>query len=147
MTDAELLARFEDATLPGATFDHAAHVRAAWLILREDPLPRALTRFSAGLRRLAAALGAAGKYHETVTWAFMVLIHERLERHGRGLGWEEFAAACPELLDRGVLRRYYRDETLASPLARRVFVLPDRPGLTVSSSAPSPGPAAPEARP
>lgn len=140
LTNDDLLCRFENATLDGAAFDHAAHVRVAWLILRADPLPRALVRFSTGLQRLATALGAPGKYHETITWAFMLLIHERLAEHDT---WEAFAAAHPELFDRGILRRYYRDETLASPRARRAFVLPDR--LSAASwgapAAPPPSPA------
>ena len=36
----------------------------------------------------------------------------------------EFAAANPDLLDRGLLLRHYPRDQLQSPLARRVFVLP-----------------------
>jgi hypothetical protein len=43
-------------------------------------------------------------------------------------GWENFAAQNPDLLswNEGILRRYYREGTLTSELARRAFVLPDR---------------------
>jgi hypothetical protein len=42
--------------------------------------------------------------------------------------WESFAAANADLLtwQPSVLDRYYRPETLASDLARRAFVWPDR---------------------
>ena len=51
-----------------------------------------------------------------------------MERTGPGRSWEEFAVANADLLTwrDPVLRSYYRDETLRSDFARRVFLLPDR---------------------
>ncbi|MBW8878426.1 MAG: hypothetical protein JF614_25990 [Acidobacteria bacterium] len=129
MTDAEFLARFEDCSLPNAAFHHRDHVRLAWLYLRRHSPLEALTRFADGLRRFATANGHPGLYHETITWAFLLLIRERMERGGAAAGsWEEFAAANPDLLvwKPSVLDRYYQPETLGSELARRVFVMPDR---------------------
>jgi len=83
---------------------------------------------SEGLRRFAASRGKANLYHETITWSFVFLISERLERDGRKRSWQEFADANADLFDwqRNLLKTYYKDETLASDLARRVFVLPDK---------------------
>lgn len=131
MPDEELLARFESASLPGDGFRHGDHVRLAWLLHRRHPPIEALSRLDAGLRRLAAAHGAPGHYHETITWAWSALVRERMERldeAGREADtWEGFAAASADLLDGShpILRRYYRSETLGSALARSVFVLPD----------------------
>jgi len=124
---ADLLARFEDATLPNERFHHADHVRVAWEYLERHPPLVALARFTGALRRYATAHGAPEKYHETITVAYFFLIAERRERLGAGHGWEAFAAANEDVLRwrGGPLERYYRAETLASDLARRVFVLPD----------------------
>lgn len=129
--DRQLLHRFEACTLPEEQFHHAEHVRVAFLMLREDPLPRALERFVEGLKRFASALGKSGLYHETITLAYLFLIHERIERDRSAAvlgGFEEFSLRHPELLERrpSVLERYYSEETLSSELARRCFVLPDR---------------------
>jgi hypothetical protein len=126
MTDAELIARLEDGTLPESEFRHAAHVRAAYIHLRESGFAGAIERMGAAIRGYAAARGKAGLYHETITVAFLVLINERLRLSGDGSGWVGFAAAHPELLDRACLTRYYRPETLATPRARQVFVLDER---------------------
>ncbi|MDP9122489.1 MAG: hypothetical protein M3O15_14165 [Acidobacteriota bacterium] len=128
LRDEELLTAFEAGTLPEGLFHHREHVRLAWVYLRRLPLLAALGRFSEGLKRLAVAYAKAGLYHETITWAYLLLIHERMARSGPGEAWEEFAARNPDLLCRNssVLSSYYRDETLASELARRIFVLPDR---------------------
>ncbi|HEX4964330.1 MAG TPA: hypothetical protein VF173_26160 [Thermoanaerobaculia bacterium] len=129
MSDAEFLASFEDGSFPNSAFHHRDHVRLAWIYLRHHPPLEALARFATGLRRFAAANGHPGLYHETITWAFLLLLRERMERTGGGTGtWEDFAATNPDLLSwkPSILDRYYRPETLGSELARRVFVMPDR---------------------
>ncbi len=131
MTDHELLERFEKGTLAGECFHHRDHVRAAFLYLSRYPAIDALRRFSGALRRFAGAQGKPHLYHETITWAYMLLIRERMARAGREQRWEEFVQANPDLLiwKPSVLQHYYREETLWSELARTVFVFPDR-GLT-----------------
>jgi hypothetical protein len=127
-TEAEFVAAFEDTSLPEAAFRHRDHVRLAWIYLRETPVPEALARFAEGLKRFAAAKGKAGLYHETITFAYLLLINERVERSGRGSSFDDFAEANPDLLvwRPSILASYYKEETLGSLLARRTFVLPDR---------------------
>ena len=128
MNDRHFLEAFEAGTLPEERFHHPDHVRAAWLLLREEAPAAALARFTSALKRLAAAKGKTRLYHETITWAYVLIINERVQRAGGGLEWEEFASANPDLLmwRPSVLDRYYRPETLGSELARSVFLLPDR---------------------
>jgi len=127
VTDRELVARFEACTLQ--EFHHADHVHVAWALLRELPLLEALARFTASLRRFAAANGKPNLYHETISWAYMLLIHERIQRVPAA-EWDDFARANGDLLRwrPSVLDGYYRAETLASDTARRVFVMPDAAG-------------------
>jgi hypothetical protein len=63
-------------------------------------------------------------YHETLTIAFMALVAERMENHSRG-AWSSLLDAHPELFDRCLVGRHYRPGTLASPAARRRFVMGD----------------------
>jgi hypothetical protein len=127
MSDDEMLARFEALELPDG-FRHRDHVRLAWIHLRRFTVPEALARISTGLAGLARSRGVPGRYHQTITWAYVFLIGERMARTGREQSWEEFARDNADLLEweGGLLRRYYRDETLRSGLAREAFVLPDR---------------------
>ena len=128
MTGEALIREFEEGTTPADTFHHADHVRLAFEYLRRYPVLEALPRFSIALRRFAAAQGKAQRYHETVTWAYMFLIHERMVRAGALQTWEEFSRQNADLLawKDGVLASLYRQETLDSDLARQTFVLPDR---------------------
>lgn len=127
LTEDDFIARFEDCTLPNSAFHHRDHVRLAWLYLRRLPLLAALTRFAEGLKRFAHANGHDGLYHETITWAYLFLVNQRTVTGPEGEAWQEFAARNPDLLTwrPSILAAYYREETLSSELARRVFVMPD----------------------
>jgi hypothetical protein len=127
LSDEELLARFEDGSLKDGSFHHEQHVRVAWMFVRHYGMTDALGRFADALKRFAAAKGAVGLYHETITWAYLFLVAERVARTP-GVNWDAFAAANPDLLSwkPSLLERYYTSETLKSDLARRTFLMPDR---------------------
>ena len=128
MTDQELIERLESGTLSHEGFHHREHVRAAFLFLTKYPVLEALRGFSKALRTLAENRGKPQAYHETITWAYVLLIQERMKRDGKKQQWEEFSENNSDLLvwKDGLLTRYYRPETLESNLARTVFVFPDR---------------------
>jgi hypothetical protein len=127
MTDEQLCAGFRAASLPDDAFHHEQHVRVAWNYVREFGLPGALGEFSVALKRFAVAKGAPHLYHATITWAFLLLIGERLAR-GSADTWSEFAQENPDLLrwKPSLLDDYYNTATLWSDIARRTFVFPDK---------------------
>jgi hypothetical protein len=124
----ELLRQFEDCSLPLDRFRHSMHIQIAFLYLRRHPVLDVLARFPQALKRYAATHGQEGLYHETITWAYILLIHERMRRAAQAQTWEEFTATNLDLLvwRGGILKQYYRDETLSSDLARKIFLLPDK---------------------
>jgi hypothetical protein len=127
MTGDELIEQFENCTLPLESFRHKDHVHVAFLYLRNCPILEALERFSMSLKRFAAAKGKADLYNETITWAFLLIIRERMARAGSQQSWAGFRACNEDLLswENSVLKKYYREETLTSDLAKRIFVFPD----------------------
>jgi hypothetical protein len=134
MRDEDFIVAFENCTVRAEDFHHPDHVRMAFLYLRRFPMLEAIQRFSVGLERFASAIGKPNLYHETITWAFLFLIRERLLQQtsregGRQPTWDEFAAANQDLLNRksmAILSDYYSEGTLTSELAKRVFILPNR---------------------
>ena len=128
MTGDRLIQQFEDGTTPPGTFHHADHVRLAFEYLCRYSVLDALQRFSDALKRFAAAQQKPRLYHETITWAYLLLIRERIARANCAENWEEFAEHNADLLvwKGGVLTTLYRQETLDSDLARHTFVLPDQ---------------------
>jgi hypothetical protein len=123
-----LLRDFNRGRMPAGGFDHRAHAHVAWMYLSVLSPARAIDRFVAALRRFARARGRPELYHETVTWAYLLLIRERMADAPEPESFEAFAARNPDLFARApsVLERYYESSTLESPLARCVFLLPDR---------------------
>ena len=126
MSDRDFVAAIEGCAIAGSDFHHADHIRLAWIYLREHPLIEAIDRFTTALKRFAAHHGVPEKYHETITWAYLLLIHERLQRGGASATWDQFRAANSDLFawKPSILERYYATATLQSDVARRVFVLP-----------------------
>ena len=128
MTDQELMDQFDRGTLPNECFHHREHVRVAFLYLSLYPALEAIQLFSRALQRFATAHGKPQLYHETITWALMFLIRERMARSETQPTWDEFSRSNADLLawENRPLSRYYREETLASELARAVFIFPDK---------------------
>jgi hypothetical protein len=126
MNDSEFADAFEQCTLANASFHHRDHVRLAWIYLRDLSLIEALERFTASLKRFADANGRPELYHATITWAYLLLIHERMERSAAA-DFESFARSNSDLLTwkPSVLDEYYDPATLDSELARRTFLMPD----------------------
>lgn len=127
MTDHELIEQFERGTLPSENFHHREHVRVAFIYLSKYPVLEALQVFSTTLRKFATVHGKPQLFHETITWAYIFLIRERMARAGKKQDWEEFARNNTDLLTwkDGLLSHYYREETLRSDLAKTIFILPD----------------------
>jgi hypothetical protein len=128
MTGFDFITEFESGAVPPESFHHADHVRLAFEYLSRYSLLEALTRFCAALKSFAAAHGKAMLYHETITWAYLFLIHERMARATGPQSWAQFSDSNPDLFvwKGGILAMLYRPETLHSELARATFILPDR---------------------
>jgi hypothetical protein len=128
MTGVDLITKFESGAIPPEAFHHADHVQLAFEYLSRYPVLEALTRFCVALKSFAAEHGKVNLYHETITWAYLFLIHERIARAPGVQTWEEFSAGNRDLFiwKGGMLAMLYKPETLHSELARTTFILPDR---------------------
>ena len=125
MSNTDLIDAIEDLTLDPDSFGHVEHVRLGHAYLRHFGLVGSLDRVPRALRRFAEHAGAPDKYHETITCALLVLIHERMAGNP-DQEWPAFAASNPDLLEwrEGAFFRYYGEDVLESDLAREIFVLP-----------------------
>jgi hypothetical protein len=122
-----LIEAFENCSLPLELFRHQVHVHVVFIYLNRFPVLEVLARFPAALSRYANAHGKHGLYNETISWSYIFLIRERLARGNRKVTWEQFQSENPDLMTwkDSVLKKYYCDETLTSPLAKQIFLFPD----------------------
>ena len=86
----------------------------------------ALQRLRVGLTKFARSKGAAEKYNETITIAYLGLIAER-QNDRPTKSFAEFERQNPDLFD-GLkpLYRFYSPDILHSDSARVAFAMPDR---------------------
>jgi len=123
--DAEFLARFEACTLPESEWTHTAHIRVAWICLRQMSPGQALERIRSGILQYnTEVLKRRQKYHETVTVAFTRIVAERMREDEP---WIEFEKRIDDILNSAepILLRYYSADRLFSDDARRQFVEAD----------------------
>ena len=133
MIDANFIRALEACTLEEQDFNHAGHVRAAYIYLQSGDFVESLTRMRRAIRKYAGSLGKPDRYHETITVAYLALIQQLLCERGDGGGWTAFARSAPELFEPDLLLKFYSKAQLESELARRIFVLP-RSGTSLGQS-------------
>ena len=129
------IAAMEAGEIDPAAFDHEAHVYLGWLYVGEYSLADAIGRFTAALRRLTTKLGIPDKYHDTISWFYLLLIAERRAAASED-SWFSFRRENDDLFrrDGNVIERYYSRELLFSDRARKTYVLPDRLAGVIAAS-------------
>ncbi len=129
--DDAFLGQFEACTLPFDQWCHRAHLRVALVYLARHPLPEAIDRMRRGIRAYNASNevpeGPQMGYHETVTQAWMRLLHAVMHAEGARVspGADAFLDEHPFLLDRRLLLLYYSRPRILSEEAQASFVEPD----------------------
>lgn len=124
IADCPDLDRFMRGAVDAADLPHREHVRMGFEMLSRYDFAASAFRYSKALKIVAGKLGKPQAFHQTVTIAFLALIAERIEA-GRWDDFEAFAGANPDLFDQSILRRWYSADRLATPAARRTFLLPE----------------------
>ena len=122
---------FEAASVDPGAFGHREHLYVAFCYLKELPLEEAVPRYVQHLKQLTRALGVPHKYHATLTWAYLVVLHDLMRDPEYACdSFDALVERCPRLLDAraGLLRDYYDDVELHSDRARELFILPRRGG-------------------
>jgi hypothetical protein len=105
-------------------FDHRQHVMFAWRVLDESSAGEAAQIVGTEIRKYAA-MHAPGKYHETMTQFWVLLVaHTRAQANASG-DFEEHLARFAMLINAGAHKHHYSPAVLASERARREFVEPD----------------------
>ncbi len=124
--DDQFRCAFEALQLEPAEFDHAAHVRLAYIYLCEGPVESAVGRMKSALLAFLAHLGVGqAKYHETITRAWIMAVDHFMEQSAPCSSSADLLRINPQLLDSRIMLMHYSAEVLFSPAARQAFVEPD----------------------
>jgi hypothetical protein len=134
--DEAFIAAFEASAFPMEKWHHREHIRIAYLYLRRYPFDEAVTRLRSGIQALNAAHKAPDAidrgYHETMTQAWMRLVHCTLNEFGPKETGDAFLDEHTQLLSKRALRFFYSRDRIMSLEAKRGFVEPDLAPFPVS---------------
>ena len=129
LTDDEFRVSMENLTLDEKLFNHTQHVRLGWIYLkREGSLERALEQVRNVIIRFAAYHGAPGRYHETITKFYLIIIDKFASNTET---WQDFKALNQAILENAkpMIFTHYSEKLIASDKARSEWVEPDRLSL------------------
>jgi hypothetical protein len=123
--DSELIQILGEIVGPDDRFGHREHVHLAFLAVRRNGMPAAITNVCEWIKQIANAHGTPHKYHYTVTRGWVELVAHHVQADPQCSQFETFANRNQRLLDKRLLVKHYRSTTLASKAAREHWIEPD----------------------
>ena len=141
MDDETFLQQFETTAWPKAEWHHRQHIKVAYLYLRRYSLETASVKISERIKAYNQAHGVeeslSGGYHETMTQAWLRLVHFTLCEYGPAENADAFFEEHPELSQKKTLRFFYTRERFMTLEAKAGFLEPDLTPLPVSKKSAS----------
>lgn len=124
--DREFARSFEAGQVTPEAFDHAAHVRLAYIYLCEGAPEAAAARMKDAILAFLTHLAVSpSKYHETITRAWIMAVAHFMNQSAPCESAAAFMALNPQLLDSRIMLTHYSAQLLFSAEARKSFVQPD----------------------
>lgn len=124
--DRDFVRAFEAAEVAPADFNHAAHVRLAYIYLCEHGVDASVERMKNALLSFLRHNGISeGKYHETLTRAWVMAVEHFMTQSDGAHSASVFMSRHPQLLDTRIMLTHYSAQVLFSDTARAAFVPPD----------------------
>jgi hypothetical protein len=124
--DRRLWRAFTQGAISPGEFDHRTHLRLGYMYLAVYGPEAAGPAFKESLLAYLAHHGIhSGKYHETLTRAWLLAVWHFMCKAGSTACAEEFLAQSGLLLSAEVMLTHYSKNLLFSDLARAQFLAPD----------------------
>lgn len=124
--DLQYLDRFESFQINPAEFHHREHLRIAYVLIVKYGVEEAFSRIRSDILGFLDHLGAGdAKYHETITYAWLLVVQHFMQISGRAHNFESFLQKNDMLLDPSILNNHYSKALLASGEAKKHYVEPD----------------------
>ncbi len=127
LSDHEFVDQFENLQLNPSYFTHLAHMRIAWLYIKDFGVERASFALCDRIKSFDRKFGTGGKFNKTVTIAFVHLINER-QQLGIYRNFESFLEANESLVSdyRDLISKHYSFDPFSSEKAKLEYMLPDK---------------------
>lgn len=126
LSDAQFEADFADGSLPLPWFTHQAHIRLAWIQIKNYGVEQATENIRKQIIQFATAAGQPNKYHETITIASILMVAHFMKGDDAANS-EAFIKAHPSLQQdfKELIKSHYSQDIFSDPNARKIFIEPD----------------------
>lgn len=126
LNDAEFEQQFQDCTFDPKLFSHEAHLRLAWIHIRNYGIEQAIENIRYQLQNYTESLGARSKYNETVTVAAIRAVYHFMLK-STATDFPDFIAENPRLKNnfKELLAFHYRTDIFNAPGAKEIFLEPE----------------------
>jgi hypothetical protein len=126
LNDKAFSSQFELGTLDPKLFTHEAHLRLAWIHIRESGLEKAIEIINQQLIDFVNALGVSEKYNQTVTTAAIRAVYHFMLK-SQTHSFQEFILENPRLKThfKDLLFSHYKTDIFNSEKTKREYLEPE----------------------
>ncbi|MEE1963335.1 hypothetical protein V1387_11620 [Allomuricauda taeanensis] len=126
MNDLEFLNAFESGNFPPSMFDHEAHLRLAWVSLKQYGEQEAIEKVCEGIKNFDMLHGDGNKFHTTLTVASIKTVNHFMQK-SKSHHFADFIQEFPRLKTsfKELLGQHYGFELLFDPKAKEAYLAPD----------------------
>jgi hypothetical protein len=126
LSDVEFEKQFESCLIEPEWFTHEAHLRLAWVHIRQYGIDQAIQNVCEQLIRFTEFVGAKDKYNKTVTVAGVKAV-DHFIRRSQSKSFIEFVEEFPRLKlnFRQLMEAHYSVNIFKSESAKAEFLQPD----------------------
>ncbi len=124
--DRNFCTRFESSEFPAAEFHHREHLKLAYVYLTAHDTETAYKLMRGAIKSfLLYNRVDPGKYHETITRAWILAVRHFMEKTSSSDSADSFIDQNPIMLDAKIMMTHYSTGLLFSDQARGKFAAPD----------------------
>ena len=126
ISDIDFAEQFADCTFPPQWFSHTAHLRLAWILIKEYGQADARALMCEQIQRFDQTHGDGTKFHHTLTEAAVQVVHHFIGRSTTS-DFPDFLAEFPRLVTnfKDLLLSHYSPEVLFTTHAGAQYTAPD----------------------
>lgn len=126
LSDTAFSSQFESCTLDPKFFTHEAHLRLAWIHIRQSGVEKAVETINQQLLDFVSALGASEKYNQTLTTAAIRAVYHFMLK-STTYSFQEFIMENPRLKThfKDLLFSHYKTDIFKSEKAKREYLEPE----------------------
>jgi hypothetical protein len=126
LTDSAFEQQFKSCTLDPALFNHEAHLRLAWIHIRQYGVEQAIENICTQLIAYTSHLGASDKFNKTLTIAAIRAVYHFMQKT-TAVTFDDFIRQFPRLKTnfRDLIAAHYAQNIFKSEMAKREYLEPD----------------------